>query len=125
MLHTPGLHSELRMPIVEWSDRIVIAELSDEPAFSDDMESLFRRLDESEDDLPNVVVNMQGVSYMNSSNISQLLRLRKRLLLGSRRLRLCSVADTVWSEIMVTGLDKILEFTDDVSTSLASLQIED
>jgi len=113
------------MPIVEWSDRIVILELGDEPAFSDDMEGLFRRLDDSEDNPPNVVVNMQGVSYMNSSNISQLLRLRKRLVLARRKLRVCCVADTVWSEIMVTGLDKIIEFTDDVSTSLASLQIED
>jgi len=113
------------MPIVDWSDQIVIAELADEPTFSDDMDNLFRKLDEAEANPPDVIVNMQGVSYMNSSNISQLLRLRKRLLLGNRRLRLCSVADTVWSEIMVTGLDKIMEFTDDVSTSLASLQIND
>ena len=113
------------MPIVDWSDSIVIAELSDEPAFSDDMDALFRKLDDGEEILPDVIVNMQGVSYMNSSNISQLLRLRKRLLIANRRLRLCAVADTVWSEIMVTGLDKIMEFTDDVSTSLASLQIED
>ncbi len=111
------------MPIVEWSDQIIIAELNDEPAFSDDMDMLFRRLDEAGDNVPDVIVNMRGVSYMNSSNISQLLRLRKRLLIANRRLRLCSVADTVWSEIMVTGLDKIMEFTDDVSTSLASLQI--
>lgn len=113
------------MPIVDWSDRIVIAELSDEPAFSEDMDTLFSRLDDGEDKPPDVIVNMQSVSYMNSSNISQLLRLRKRLMLANRRLRLCSVADTVWSEIMVTGLDKIMEFTDDVSTSLASLQIND
>jgi anti-anti-sigma factor len=113
------------MPIVDWSDRIIIAELSDEPAFSDDMDALLRRVEDGEEEPPDVIVNMQGVSYMNSSNISQLLRLRKRLLIANRRMRLCSVADTVWSEIMVTGLDKIMEFTDDVSTSLASLQIEE
>lgn len=113
------------MPIVDWSDRIIIVELSDEPAFSEDMENLFRKVEDGACELPDVIVNMQGVSYMNSSNISQLLRLRKRLLLANKRLRLCSVADTVWSELMVTGLDKIMEFTDDVSTSLASLQIEE
>jgi len=30
----------------------------------------------------------------------------------------------VWSVFMVTGLDKLFDFTDDVATSLASLQIE-
>jgi hypothetical protein len=39
-------------------------------------------------------------------------------------MRLCGVRDNVWSVLMVTGLDKIFEFTEDVMTSLASLQIE-
>jgi hypothetical protein len=32
--------------------------------------------------------------------------------------------DHVWSVMLVTGLDKVFEFTDDVSTSLASLMID-
>ena len=39
------------------------------------------------------------------------------------RLRICSVDDAVWSVMLITGLDKVFEFTDDVSTSLASLQL--
>ena len=67
---------------------------------------------------------MQGVSYLNSSNIAQLLKLRKKLLNASARLRVCAVSDAVWSVLLITGLDKIFDFTDDVATSLASLQIE-
>ena len=68
------------MPINEWSESILIAELNDEPSFSEDMEALLRRLDDAMGDLPDVIVNAEGVSYMNSSNIAQLLKLRKKLL---------------------------------------------
>ena len=111
------------MPINEWSESILIAELADEPALSDDLDSLLRRLDEAGGDLPDVIVNAQAVSYLNSSNIAQVLKLRKKLLDGGARLRICALSDRVWSIMLVTGLDKVLEFTDDVSTSLASLQI--
>ena len=113
------------MPINEWSDSILIAELTDEPSFSEDMDNLCRRLEDMDEPLPDVIVNAQSVSYVNSSNISQLLRVRKKLLDCGSRLRLCGLNDRVWSVMLVTGLDKVFEFTDDVSTSLASLQILD
>jgi anti-anti-sigma factor len=112
------------MPINEWSESILIAELNDEPSFSEDMDALLRRLDDAPGDPPDVIVNVQSVSYMNSSNIAQLLKLRKKLLDNSAQLRICSVADRVWSTILVTGLDKVFEFTDDISTSLASLHMQ-
>ena len=111
------------MPINEWSESILIAELADEPALSDDLDSLLRRLDEDSGHLPDVIIDTQTVSYLNSSNIAQLLKLRKKLLDRGSRLRICALNDRVWSIMLVTGLDKVLEFTDDVSTSLASLQI--
>jgi anti-anti-sigma factor len=113
------------MPLNDWSDTIVIAELSDEPAFSDDMDTLLRRLDEAKTpgDVPDVILNLQGVKYLNSSNIAQLLRLRKKLALTGRRLRICSVHNAVWSILLTTGLDSVFSFTEDVSTSLASLQM--
>jgi anti-anti-sigma factor len=112
------------MPINDWSDTILIAELNDEPAFSEDMENLVRRLDDGGEELPDVIANMQAVSYLNSSNIAQLLKLRKKLTNTGARLRVCAVSDSVWSVLLITGLDKVFDFTDDVSTSLASLQIE-
>ena len=40
-------------------------------------------------------------------------------------MRICSVDDQVWGVLMITGLDKIFDFTDDVSTALASLQLSE
>lgn len=112
------------MPLNQWSDTILIAELSDEPAFSEDMDQLMRRLDAMDVDLPDLIIDLKNVSYLNSSNIAQLLRVRKRVTETGRRMRICSVPDGIWSVLLITGLDQIFEFTDDVSTSLASLQIE-
>jgi len=113
------------MPIEAWSDDITIAELGDEPAFSEDMASLMQRLDGAGDQVPDVIINLSGVTYLNSSNIAQMLRLRKRLNTAGRNMRICSVEDQVWGVLMITGLDKIFEFTDDVATALASLQLTD
>ena len=111
------------MPIQEWSESILIAQLADEPLYSEDFELLMRKLSGT-DTGPDVVVNLQEVSAINSSNLAQLLKLRKRLEETRGRLRICSVSDTIWSILIVTGLDKLFEFTDDVATSLTSLQIE-
>ena len=113
------------MPIEEWSEEITIATIGDEPAFSEDMGNLLQRLGEREDSPPDVILDLSSVSYLNSSNIAQMLRLRKRLNTGGRNMRICSVDDQVWGVLMITGLDKIFDFTDDVSTALASLQLSE
>jgi anti-anti-sigma factor len=112
------------MPLQEWSESTLIAEMNDEPLFSEDFEALAARLEETKDPMPDVILNLKDVSRMNSSNLAQLLRLRKMVLSRRRRLRICSVQDIVWSVFLMTGLEKMFEFTDDVATSLASLQIE-
>lgn len=112
------------MPISDWSEDIIIAEPGDGPTFSEDMDSLMTRIESPKALLQDVIVDMKSVSYMNSTNIAQFLRLRKGILASNRRLRICAVCDPVWSVLMITGLDKIFDFTDDVSTALASLQFE-
>lgn len=110
----------------DWSDNIVIAELADEPALSEELNSLHQRIAGVDPEkAPHVVLNMSGVTYLNSSNIAQLLRLRKRLDECDRHLRLCSVADQVWSIMLITGLDKVFRFASDPASALAMLQIED
>lgn len=109
----------------DWSENIVITELSDEPALSDELSAVIDRALKSKDHVPHVVLNFGQVSYVNSSNLAQLLRLRKTLADRGAHLRLCSVSDPVWSVFMVTGLDKVLRFAPDPLTALAGLQIED
>ncbi len=67
------------MPLQQWSDSILIAELTDEPMFSEEFESLMGRLEDKDNATPDVIVDLKGVSYLISSYIAQLLILRKYL----------------------------------------------
>lgn len=109
------------MSIERWSDNILVVELQDDPAFSDDMTSLVEELNNKAD--VDVVLNFSGVSYLNSSNIAKLLKLRKKLVASKRKLVMCGIDTNVWGLFLVTGLDKVFEFADNVATGLASVQI--
>ncbi|MDP7070317.1 MAG: STAS domain-containing protein [Phycisphaerales bacterium] len=115
------------MPLKSWSDTITIAELSDEPMFSEDMDQLVNRIDEirhdSDADVPNIIVDLSQVTSVNSSNLGSLLRIRKLLELTDRRLLICGVTDTIWSAMIATGLDRIFAFATDVTTALAEIQL--
>lgn len=120
---------------IDWSDNIVLAQLNDEPQLSDELGGLIERLEKhaeadradpgSPPRTPHVVLDFAGVSYINSSNIAQLLRLRRTLDSASRQMRLCAMGDEVWSVMMVTGLEKVFRFAPDTMTALAGLQIDE
>jgi len=109
------------MTIQNWSDEITVAELADDPQFTDEMSTLGDVLAEEP---ANLVLNLSGVSYLNSSNIARLLRLRKQMINAERKMILCGVNNQVWGVFLVTGLDKIFTFTNDVATALAKMQLE-
>ena len=109
------------MSIEKWSDSIVVVELQDDPAFTDDLSALQEQL---EGDLNvDVVFNFAAIRYLNSSNIARLLRVRKQIVGNKKRLVLCGIDTNVWGLFLVTGLDKVFQFADNVSTALASVQI--
>ena len=82
----------------DWSNDIAICDLADEPELSEELNDLYNRLTErGVDSVPCVVLNLGGVSYLNSSNIAQILRIRRRLIESQKSMKLCSVADGVWS----------------------------
>jgi len=109
----------------DWSDNIIVTELADEPSLSEELNILIDRLTAGAGRLPSVVLNFANVTYVSSSNLAQLLKLRKVLADSGSSLRLCSVSDEVWSVMMVTGLDKVFQFAPDPLTALAGLQLED
>ena len=80
---------------------------------------------EDDDDPADIVLNLAAVSFINSSNVARLLRLRKQAMAANRRLLLCGVNTQVWGIFLVTGLDKIFGFTNDISTALATLQMKE
>jgi len=109
------------MPLQKWSDTIVLANLQDDPQFTDDLNALFDMLEG--DASLDVVLNFAETTFLNSSNIAKLLKLRKMVTGSGKRLLLCGINPHVWGVFLVTGLDKIFEFADDVSTGLAGLQL--
>ena len=110
------------MPIQNWSDDVLLVELSDDPQFSDDMTALLESIEASGP--RNVVLDFKSVTFLNSSNIAKLLKLRKLVVVNQhRKLKLCCVSTHVWGVFLVTGLDKIFDVYDDVAIGLASLQL--
>ncbi|MGP1345191.1 MAG: STAS domain-containing protein [Phycisphaerales bacterium] len=112
------------MPI-NWSEGILICDLADEPDLSEELNAVLARLGGTKADaMPHLVINMSDVSYLNSSNIAQLLRVRKVLVEAQRKMILCSVPDPVWSLMLLTNLDKVFHFASDKPSAIASLQLE-
>ena len=110
------------MAIQQWSENIVLAELQDDPQFTDDLSALMELVENRPQ--TDVVLNLRGVTFLNSSNIAKLLKLRKQVIItNDRHIRLCEISTNVWGVFLVTGLDKIFEFSNDVASALASLQL--
>ncbi|TWT44071.1 hypothetical protein RAS1_04770 [Phycisphaerae bacterium RAS1] len=110
------------MAVEQWSDTIVLGELQDDPQFTDDLQGVIDQC--TDNNRLNVLLNLGGVSYLNSSNIAKLLKLRKLLTItNQRKLKLCGVNTHVWGVFLVTGLDRIFDFVDDVPSGLAALQM--
>ncbi len=110
------------MPVEQWSESVLIAELGDDPQFSDDIAAVLEAVGNSAQS--NVLLNFSNVTYLNSSNIAKLLKLRKVVTIANeRKLKLCGISKSVWGVFLVTGLDRIFDVVDDVPTGLASLQI--
>jgi anti-anti-sigma regulatory factor len=63
------------------------------------------------------------VQFLNSSNIAQLLRVRKLAILAGAHVRICSVSDRIWGILLATDLDRIFDFSEDVTTALAAMQM--
>src|SRR5437879_7036803 len=105
------------MPIEKWSEHINVVRLGDDPQFTDDLDSLTEQL-LSPRHAPNSVLDFSGVRTVNSSNIAALLKVRKLVISNNSKLVLCCVPTPIWGTFLVTGLDKVFEFRQDVATAL-------
>lgn len=108
----------------DWSDDISISHLSDEPALSEELGAVITRLENNEQ-TPHVVLDFAAVSYLNSSNLAQMLRIKHLLEERGRSMKVSGMAEEPWSIMTVTGLDKLFRFAPDIMTALAGLQIEE
>ena len=110
------------MSIQQWSEHIWVAQLANEPSLSEDLLSLKERAEQAQP-TPDIVLDLSGVSQLNSSNLSQMLRIRKLVVDREVKLMLAGPNDTIWAVFLTTGLDKLFEFVGEVSTALTSLQM--
>ena len=108
------------MAIQDWSDEVILAEVASDPDFTDELNMMLDRLGKKTKD---VVVNFSKVKYLNSSNISLLLKLRKLLLDNKHKLMLWEIHVQVWGVFLLTGLDAIFDVAEDTASALASLQM--
>jgi len=109
------------MAIQDWSDDVILAEVASDPDFTDELNVMVDRLGTNP---KNAVINFSKVKYLNSSNISLLLKLRKIMLDGKRRLLLCEIPVQVWGVFLLTGLDAIFDVAEDTASALTSLQMK-
>ncbi len=109
------------MALDQWSDKVVVVHLGDDPQFTEDMDAVEAHRHKALD--TDFVLDFSGVRFVNSSNIASLLRLRKQLVQSEGRMILCGTSDQVWRAFHATGLDKILEFSASVPNALATLQM--
>jgi anti-anti-sigma factor len=109
------------MPVKKWSESILLVDLCDDPLFTEDIVAAMEQVQANP--AVDVVLNFDGVRFVNSSNLAKMLKLRRITIENERRLVCCTVDSHAWSIFLTTGLDKIFQFTDDVSTALALLQI--
>ncbi len=109
---------EVFVAVEQWSERVTVARLSDDPSFSEDLDGLLAGGLTPGNDL---VLDFAGIRTVNSSNISALLVLRKRMSQTGGRLVLCGVSDSIWGTFLVTSIDHLFSFERDVATALAGL----
>jgi anti-anti-sigma factor len=109
----------------QWSDNISVSELSDEPALSEELSSLIQATKAQTGRPSHLVLNFGSVTYMNSSNLGQLLTLNKLRAPLGRSLVLCALCDEIMSAIRVTGLDRVFKVAPDPLTALTMIQIEE
>jgi anti-anti-sigma factor len=106
------------MTLNQWDDNILILELLDEPYFSEDTDTIMTRLRNAGDTFPNVIVDLQNVSVLNSSNLGALIEIHKLLKTKEKRMVICNISDGIWSTMLATGLDQVFEFIEDTTTAL-------
>ncbi|MGD0388359.1 MAG: STAS domain-containing protein [Tepidisphaeraceae bacterium] len=109
------------MPVEKWSDSVLVVHLGDDPRFSEEMETASAMTPPSHSG----VLDFSAIHYINSSNIASLLRLRRQIHDLNGKLVLCNVGNPVWTTFLITGLDKIFEFTENVPTALATIQLHE
>ncbi|MCA3005057.1 MAG: STAS domain-containing protein [Phycisphaerales bacterium] len=91
----------------DWNAKVVVHRLGDGAALTPDLVAALERLSNPETARP-LVLDFSDVSYMASSHLAEVLRIRKRATERRTGLVLCGLSEHIWSVMLLTGLDRIL-----------------
>ena len=94
----------------------------DEPALSEDLVQLKDKVRRASE-IPFLVIDFSSVAHINSSNLSQLLRVRKEVVARDGKIKITGLSDAIWAVFLTTALDKLFDFAADLPSALAGLQI--
>ncbi|MGD0785992.1 MAG: STAS domain-containing protein [Sedimentisphaerales bacterium] len=109
------------MGIQDWSENVILVDISPEPDFCDELKVVTDIVRQRKD--CSVVIDFSEVDIVTSSSLAQLLRLQKVLDDQNQQFVLCGVKPKTRGIFEVTGLDKVFEFVEDRFVALAGLQL--
>ncbi|MEM8875661.1 MAG: STAS domain-containing protein [Planctomycetota bacterium] len=112
------------MAIEQWSESVLVGRLRDDPVLADDLDSIVARI---ETDPCDVILDFAEVTFVSSSNLAGILRLRNELRDrdAEKNILLSSVGPKILSTFTVTGIDKLFDFAENLPMALAQLAIEE
>ncbi len=109
------------MGIQNWSDNIILVNLSCEPTMGEELQSTVEQVQGNTNF--SVVVDFSDVDIVTSSSLAKLLKLRKTLRDQHHELILCCVKPRTMQIFEVAGLDTVFEFAEEQFLALAGLQL--
>ena len=112
------------MPVEKWSDNVIVVRLADDPHLADDLGALDQATTPPLPARLDAVVDFTAVKAVNSAYLARLIKVRRQMQPVAGRLILCGLNDQVWGAFLVTNLDKLFDFSTDVTTALTTLQIK-
>jgi anti-anti-sigma factor len=107
------------MPIDSRPDDILLARLADDPKYTADLEFVAKAT--AAKPPGRVALDFSNVTYLNSSNLARLLRLRKSLIEEDGRLTLFGMNGQVASVFRSTALDRVFVIARDEDGALGLL----
>jgi len=111
------------MAVQNWSDSVVGVSLENHPQFNQQVDELLAALEGNPS--ADVLLDFASVHYINSSNITRLLKLRERVTVNqNRRLVLCSVVTDVRDVMRISALDRNFAFAPDIRAGLDMVHLE-
>jgi anti-anti-sigma factor len=99
------------------NNHLAVARLATDPQFTADLEAVGNLTLAKP---AAIVLDFTSVRHINSSNLSKLLRLRKRLIQEDGKLILCNLSTQVASVFQVTGLDRVFLIAPEFDSALAT-----